>query len=141
MNTDYSNERLEEINATLGELYTTMVRMSKISQKLSGKEKRIFDFICGSISNIYILNRDHKEELERCLSRIEEELSIKEEEETPMVLTPFSRLKRKRGIALSQALSSEINAYREELQRNREERYERMIEELSPIESPTMRGL
>lgn len=65
--------------------------------------------------------------------------NLEEKLEPPMVLTPYSSIKMERGKALSQALSSEYHSYMDGLMRQREDRYQSMIDELPPIESPTSR--
>lgn len=65
--------------------------------------------------------------------------NLEEKLEPPMVLTPYSSIKREREKALSQALSSEHNSYMDGLMRQREARYQSMIDELPPVESPISR--
>ncbi|MEG1310219.1 MAG: hypothetical protein RSD06_05030 [Bacilli bacterium] len=67
------------------------------------------------------------------------EISIVEsEEETPKILTPDSS-SLERGKALYSTLSFDGQAFRDEIQLRREERYLEMIDELPPMESPTDR--
>ena len=99
----------------------------------------------SALEALYILTFCFNEENEQNLSIRNQLLSeiesyIDEEpEEYPKVLR-LDDHSLERGKALSQALSYNINTYREGLQRQRENKYEEMINEMDPVESPLSRS-